>query len=143
MRMTDKDWQDAIYRPHSNEQLESLNNPNEEVEVENKFYTILGRQEFIDGDGYPRATEDDVINHLAKMQVVNNRLPRYFVKLSAHGTLVNPISPMNQMSYSIKKEEYTNGKYVEVNKRVFKFYIDFLKTKNNAYLINAEREMTG
>lgn len=143
MRMTDKDWQEAIFRPHSQERNEEFGNPNEETTVENKFYTILGKQDFVDGDGYTRAHEENVNNHLAKLQLLNNTKPRYFVKMSEFGSLLNPISSMNQSSYSFKKADFVNGKYIEVNKRVFKLYIDFLKTKNNAYLINAEKEMVG
>lgn len=69
---------------------------------------------------------------------------KYVIKTDKNFKLYNPFSIYDE------SERYTNfvdnvcrqsDKFREVSKKVFDFYVEFLKTKNISYLNNAEREM--
>lgn len=68
---------------------------------------------------------------------------RFYVKGDTHGLLLNPIG-----LYSEGREntyDKNRGKYVfhfrEVSPKCFNYYIMFLQTKNESYLLNAQREI--
>ena len=74
--------------------------------------------------------------------VFQNDRKRFFVKCNRRGGLYNP-NGMDE-EFKINRKTIDKGKtwnYTEVGMRTFEFYIKFLKTKNNAYLSNAEREI--
>jgi hypothetical protein len=66
---------------------------------------------------------------------------RYYIKTGRDGKLFNPLS---LLPADTKKYIVTHGKsewvYREVNKKVFDFYLNYLRTKNTSWLLNAERE---
>ena len=119
------------------------NNPlPDNMTVEVKTYTILGEHDYIDKQNYPRV-EPESNKALAKT-VASGRKTRYFVKIGAYGALFNPMGmfsegKQNKFLAKIGKNEF---EFKEVNSRIFDLYLNFLTSKNTAWLNNAQREMT-
>lgn len=107
---------------------------------QNIFYTTIGQHTDVDSQGFPITyTEED---SCAKLSQNNNR-NRYFIKIDTYGKPYNPIgmyseNQINKFSSKAGKKIYT---FKETNEKAFNHYINFLKTKNLAWLRNAEREM--
>ena len=111
---------------------------NEKVE---EFYTVLGKQDFL-VDKFPMVNSEQ--NALAK-KIVNttNNTSRFFIKVGAYGRPYNPIGmysegQSNKFLAKAGKPEYS---FKEVNEKTFSFYVNFLSTKNIAWLSNTEREL--
>ena len=108
-----------------------------------EVFTIKGKESFVDGDGYPRLEEGDQDDYdaFAKRITIGQR-DKYYVKRGRHGRLFNPIGLYSEGT--AKKQLRHAGKpeweYKETTQEVFDKYIRFLKTKNVAWLNNAERE---
>lgn len=113
--------------------------------IENKtdyFYTVIGKHDFIDFDNRPRSNAESS-EILAKKTITDNGNYRYYLKVGQHGKLFNPIglfSEGNNKKFNSKfgKKEWN---FKEVNQEIFNMYINFLTTKNTAWLNNAERAM--
>ncbi len=110
--------------------------------IEVKSYTILGEHDFIDTDNNPRV-EPGSTKTLAKA-IHNGRRIKYFVKAGAYGRLFNPMGmfsegKQNKFLSKIGKNEF---ELKEVNSRIFDLYLNFLTSKNIAWLNNAQRELT-
>jgi len=75
-------------------------------------------------------------------EVFTRERVKYFVKRNSRGRFLNPMGMFSEMRHA--KEMHSAGTaewtYREVNKKVFVLYLTFLKTKNQAWLLNAERE---
>ncbi len=118
----------------------TTNQKQSEQRVE-KLYCLLGQHDFIDEDNNPRLS-DNTFKVLAK-SVSGEGSTRYFIKTGAYGRICNPIGMYtegteNKFLSKIGKDEWT---FKEVNSSVFDQYVSFLRTKNIAWLTNAEREM--
>ncbi len=104
------------------------------------YYTMIGDHDYIDEEKNPLAnTENDKV--VAKRLV--GMKTRYFVKSGPHGKLFNPIGLYSEGHGNrfIAKSGKNLWAFKEVNNKVFDLYVSFLKTKNTAWLTNAEREM--
>jgi hypothetical protein len=116
-----------------------LNPTKEKSSIDTKYYTILGNHDYIDEEDKPRTEENKA---LARSITVNNRT-RYFIKIGAYGKIFNPIGlhsegKENKFLSKIGRKEWD---FKEVNMRVFDLYLNFLKSRNIAWLNNAQREM--
>lgn len=108
---------------------------------QNEYYTLYGKHNQLDEYGQPvcNSTSPDL---LAKTTLAGDK-KTYWVKVGEHGRVYNPIGMYSEG----KHNKFTNrsGKnefeFRKVNKKVFDFYVNFLRTKNLAWLHNAEREM--
>lgn len=106
------------------------------------YYTLFGQHDTLDGDGNPLTTEEK--RGYAYSRVNNsNKTETYFLKVGLYGKVFNPIGlysegKENKFLSKIGKNEYN---FTKVNKKIFDMYINFLRTKNLAWLNNAEREM--
>lgn len=108
--------------------------------IEIKYYTMIGDHEYIDDQDYPRTTE---VKSLARSITTNNKT-RYFIKVGAYGKIFNPIGlhsegKENKFLSKIGRKEWD---FKEVNARIFDLYLNFLKSRNLAWLNNAQRELT-
>jgi hypothetical protein len=101
-----------------------------------EYYTFIGHEDFIDDDNYPRIKKEEDNRILAKKKIRENGSTRYSIKLdSSTRKLFNPIM------YDINsKLENVKPVFKSVNSKTFNLYINFLKTKNQSWLLNAERE---
>lgn len=99
-------------------------------------YTFIGFEDFIDDNNYPRINQDNDTRVLAKKKIRENGSVRYSIKLdSSSRRLFNPlVYDINAKLQNIKPV------FKSVNHKTFNLYIVFLKTKNQAWLLNAERE---
>ena len=114
----------------------------QEPEDPSKYYTCFGEQEWIDDDGYSRVNSD-AKNIYAQLKVNDNGITNYFVKANKYGKLFDPSGMYTEGQHSrfskiLGTQEF---QFKKVSPRVFELYTSFLKTKNNAWLKNAEREM--
>lgn len=129
--------EDIIYRSKKDIIEPTINSSNED-----RFYTSIGEQEFIDEDGYSRVSEQ-ASNIYAKSLNNNNKETKYYVKSNRYGKLYNPTGMTTEGQHKrfnkmIGANEFN---FKRVNQRIFELYINFLKTKNTAWLNNAEREL--
>tara|TARA_R100000995_G_scaffold82725_2_gene57059 strand:+ start:469 stop:861 length:393 start_codon:yes stop_codon:yes gene_type:complete len=108
-----------------------------------RLYTIHGKHDFIDNSGFPRVEDADKGAYIHAKEIVLDKSKRYYVKVGKHGRLFNPIGIYSEGS-EYKKSNHTGNKEWKLrktNKKSFELYKNFLKTKNTAWLLNAEREM--
>lgn len=111
------------------------------IEYESDFYTIFGSHDFLNDRGFPQQDEEST-STFAKKVSTNKRNPLYYVRGSSDGHFYDPLGMYDERKHNKFKGHH--GKfhfdYIEVNERTFNFYLNYLKTKNKAYLLNAERE---
>lgn len=105
------------------------------------YYTILGQHDFLDSDNNPSCHEDSP--HVCAKKITNNTKSRFYIKTGIYGKIYNPIGlysegTANKMLAKVGKKAW---EYKEVNSKVFDMYTSFLRTKNIAWLNNAEREL--
>tara|TARA_Y100000004_G_scaffold182631_1_gene229587 strand:+ start:1225 stop:1596 length:372 start_codon:yes stop_codon:yes gene_type:complete len=115
-----------------------------ESQPENKhyeYYTIFGEHEYLDENNFPKL-KDGTKDVLAKSITIDDNT-RYFIKLGSHGKIYNPIGMFSEGTSNkfLSKIGKKAWEFKSVSPRVFDLYIKFLKTKNIAWLRNAEREM--
>jgi len=107
------------------------------------YFTLMGSEDFQDKDFNPRTKEESQLTYAKSIYVPDNNSTRYYVKLDSRGKLYNPIGtyqdkPSHQFINKICKE---SARYKDVSPKIFDMYLSFLKTKNESWLNNAEREM--
>ncbi len=107
-------------------------------------FTLFGKHDYLDADNRPRLINTTVVAEerleaYAKSVVIDGGNPRYLVKTDSTGHAYNPIG----MYADVSSERFGNPQWTfrEVNKNAFNQYLSFLRTRNNARLKNAEREM--
>lgn len=128
--------EDFIFRTDKTRNKTSTN------EDPNKYYTYFGEQEWIDDSGYSRVDKDS--DKIYAQSVPNEHgTMHYFVKANKYGKLFNPTGMYTEGHHKrfnkvLGAQEF---QFKKVNLRVFELYTSFLKTKNTAWLSNAEREM--
>jgi hypothetical protein len=127
---------DHIFNPASR-----FNSKQIDSENESEFYTIVGLEEFLDDNNTPRLSSESE-SAFAKKTIRKDGSIKYTLKLSTNGKLYNPVSMYGkeQETTFLNRVCRSNNKFVEVNQKVFDWYVQFLKTKNTAWLNNAERE---
>ena len=111
------------------------------------IYTVSGQQDYLEKGKYPcvktdSKTAQESPNAFA-MKITIGQRTKYYAKRGKHGRLYNPIGMFREgmaqkrLGHAGKLE----WRFVEIGEKAFKFYRDFLRTKNIAYLHNAEREL--
>jgi hypothetical protein len=127
-------------------------NTNRSVSNEDKFYCLLGFEDYLDDDGYPRLNNENMSNAVAKIVFSKHftdndkSYGRYYIKLDPNSKIFNPkkilssIEEKNSLSFinNICKSEWD---FKEVTPQVFQKYITFLKTKNLSWLKDAQRDL--
>lgn len=106
------------------------------------FYTMLGDHDFIDKDNRPRSNDEN--NKVVAKSVETKNNTKYFIKIGTYGKVFNPIGMFsegnnNKFLAKIGRKEW---EFKEVNPKIFDLYLNFLTTKNIAWLNNAERELS-
>lgn len=106
------------------------------------YYTIIGDHDYIDNKNNPRINNNNK-NVLAKSIEYASGNTKFFLKLGDHGKIYNPIGLYSEGTSNkfISKIGRKAWEFTEVSPKVFDLYINFLRTKNIAWLRNAEREM--
>jgi len=106
------------------------------------LYTVRGREDFVDQDGFFQVNFQRI--EQAKLNpyvhaIKHNR--RYLVKLGENGKLFNPYGPFSEGMETKQRVGRPTWKFINTTKTNFDQYINFLKTKNEVFLKNAEREI--
>lgn len=145
-RIRSSDMMSSMYSP-KDQRVRSA----DEAEEGTIVYTIFGKHDDVDQDGKPILSDlqyEDDSQLIAERRdeayakvVVSEDRNRYYVKQGPHGKLFNPVGLYQEGKISRKRAGESQWKYREVNKKVFDLYTQFLKTKNTAWLTNAEREV--
>ena len=104
------------------------------------FYTMLGTESVFDSDGYP--VTNDESKAFAK-KVYKTQLS-YYLKVGPNGRIYNPMGMFSEGSHNkfLAKLGKPEWKFTKVNHKIFDMYLNFLKTKNVAWLNTAQRELT-
>ena len=123
---------------------DSIFKPNPEKTIHdksNEFYTLIGKHKFIDSNKNPRL-DSDSDNVFAK-KIIYDSSARYYIKVGTYGKIYNPIGLFSEGTANkfLARAGKKAWEFKEVNSKVFDMYIKFLRTKNIAWLNNAEREM--
>lgn len=114
----------------------------EEASKETIRYCLIGNQDKFDKNKQPILSKDsDLV--LAKKVITENNT-KYYIKVGTYGKIFNPIGLYSEGKESkflskIGRKEFD---FKEVNPKIFDMYLSFLKTKNLAWLNNAERELS-
>jgi hypothetical protein len=120
-----------------------INKPDETtiVDKNSEYYTILGSHDFIDNNNRPQIKTENK-NVMAKCTTKNNS-KKYYVKVGAYGRIFNPMGMFSEGNNEkfVAKTGKKQFEFKEVNQKIFDLYLNFLSTKNLAWLNNAEREM--
>jgi hypothetical protein len=107
-----------------------------------KLYTISGRHDFIDQDGFFQVNFEPV--EKAKINPYVHAIKhnhRYMVKIGENGKLFNPYGLYSEGMETKQRVGRPTWKFVNTTKANFDQYVIFLKTKNEAFLKKAEREI--
>jgi hypothetical protein len=107
-----------------------------------EYYTIIGDQDFLDSNGKPRASKENN-KVVAKTVTTDDKPSRYYIKVGTYGKIYNPIGLYSEGNNTkfLSKIGRKQFEFKEVNNKVFDMYLNFLTTKNIAWLNNAEREL--
>ncbi len=111
-------------------------------------YTFSNNYDYEDDDGFPLLDTDESqdifkLPDAYAIKITRGAKTTYYVKRGKYGKLFNPIGMYSegtehrQMRHAGKPE----WEFKSTNSKVFNYYINFLKTKNAAWLNNAEREV--
>lgn len=119
------------------------NKSQEDIEANEKLFTIIGQEDFTDEQGSPCLEKNSTDTVFAKQTIRQDGSNKYMIRLSSNGKLFNPLSiyGIEQDKSFLNRVCRSNKKFKEVNEKAFDWYIRFLKTKNMAWLNNAEREI--
>lgn len=140
MSISEKELQASYYKPDDKKKKQKveLNPP-----IVVAYYTLLGKQDNVDTTGQPLLTLLDEEGSLCNegdcyAKMVNDT---YFIK-TISGQLFNPLG-MYADKKKFKKQAGSYAlKWERVAKKAFDNYLLFLRTKNAAYFLLAEREKT-
>jgi|TARA_R100000152_G_C6639631_1_gene84659 hypothetical protein len=108
------------------------------------LYTFYGKHEWLDDEGFPRLSNNsfDPSQVHAKILDTGSR-KKYYIRTGKYGKPFNPIGLYSEGT-EYKQRNHAGKPEWElkpVAEKAFGFYINFLKTKNIAWLRNAEREL--
>lgn len=119
-----------------------IQNKKEDAESVTEYYTIFGKHDDLDNDANPILIENTK-DALARKTTLNNST-KYYIKIGPHGKIYNPIGlySENQSNKYLARTGKNLWEFRQVNSKVFDLYLSFLRTKNIAWLNNAEREMS-
>ena len=113
-------------------------------------YTFSGEQDFFDDDGFPMIDlgedfDDDFFQEedAYAIKISKGRKINYYVKRGKYGKLFNPIGMYSEgrKGQQMRHAGRPEWRFEPTNEKIFNYYINFLKTKNSAWLNNAEREI--
>tara|TARA_R110000824_G_scaffold282601_15_gene470909 strand:- start:767 stop:1189 length:423 start_codon:yes stop_codon:yes gene_type:complete len=111
------------------------------------IYTVSGKHDYLEDKKYPAVkldsteAKESAIAHAMKITI--GARTKYYAKRGKHGRLFNPVGMFSEGmgSKRLHHAGRPEWRFVEIGERAFRFYRDFLRTKNIAYLHNAEREL--
>lgn len=136
-RVRDKELEGAIFVPK----------PSETPALPDSItvYTNKVNRDAFDENGHPLLNDgadeqaEDRQEACAK-KVTKEGKVYYYVKRGNNGRFYNPVRNSEQTKTPLQRLKLPEWRYKAVNEKTFLFYLEFLSTGNEAWLINAERE---
>tara|TARA_Y100000004_G_scaffold158555_1_gene184911 strand:+ start:83 stop:475 length:393 start_codon:yes stop_codon:yes gene_type:complete len=127
----------ALYKPNNIYKTED--NLNEDL-LQQEFFTLSGDEEFVLQETPRRHKADDQV--YAKRIQRKDGTYKLSIRTASDGKLYNPMSIYGEEKKSTLLDNVckSNEKFRTVNPKTFDLYVQFLSSKNLAYLYNAERE---
>ncbi len=156
-RVRTKEMEKAIYRPKQNTRQKTKHIPDETIvfcligsenELVNLNSVVITNTE----KSYPRLWDlkdkkgiksaelrDEAC---AKIDIKNGKIT-YWIKRNTNGRFLNPIGIYDEGRHmkEMKHAGRAEFRYDVVNQKVFELYLNFLHTKNFAWLTNSQREV--
>ena len=133
----------------------SISHSHNDLEQE-MYFCIKGKQEFFDNLGYPRLSNPDNEDVIAK--AIQNKKPkhfndknkfyRYYIKMGPNLELFNPIELHSTIKEKSSKFSHintickNNWNFKEVDRSVFDQYINFLKSPHPKTLKDIQRQLS-
>lgn len=108
--------------------------------LEDEYFTVSGLEDYLDVNNNPRVTSLEDNKILAKKVTREDNSTKYSIKIDSNGKIYNPVSMYVDKESFLDKVCRGSEKFKEVNFKIFNMYIHFLRTKNLAWINNAERE---
>ena len=105
------------------------------------FFTLSGKEDVVDEDGYPVLTSHKIDLICARLDISGDHR-KYQVRRDGNGSFYNPqgLYSDGYMTRTGKRISKPELDFRTVNQSVFQLYLQFLKTKNEAWLRKAERK---
>ena len=106
------------------------------------LYTVFGKQDWVDEEGFPRIDLEDFDPAQVHAKAVKgDERTKFYVKVGRHGKFFDPVGLYSEGTEYKQKRHAGRPEWElkNVSQKAFDFYINFLKTKNAAWLRNAER----
>ena len=127
----------ALYQP--NNIYKNKGDVKEDL-LQQEFFTIAGNEEFTLQETPRRHKEDNQV--YAKRLQRKDGTYKLTIRTGTDGKLYNPMSIYGEEKKSTLLDNIckSNEKFRTVNPKAFDLYVQFLASKNLAYLYNAERE---
>ena len=115
------------------------NRPNDTNQTE--YYTVIGQHKFLDNDKNPRLDKES--DKVFAKKIISNNKSKFYIKVGTYGKIYNPIGLYSEGTENkfLSKIGKRAWEFKEVNNKIFDMYVSFLRTKNIAWINNAEREM--
>lgn len=109
----------------------------ETVSHEDEFYTLFGMEDYVDDNGNTRQTQQGKKTYAKRVD------GKCLVKIGIDGRAYNPLGLYSEGHANKTLAKVGKGQYnfKRVNPKVFDLYVSFLRTKNIAWLNNANREL--
>jgi hypothetical protein len=109
----------------------------ETVSHEDEFYTLFGIEDYVDDNGNTRQTQQGKKTYAKRVD------GKCLVKIGIDGRAYNPLGLYSEGHANKTLAKVGKGQYnfKRVNPKVFDLYVSFLRTKNIAWLNNANREL--
>lgn len=104
------------------------------------YYTIRNKEDYYDDDDNPVIEDAGKLAYAKKVLNEVSNVYRYYIRINNYGKFFNPIGLYNDdTDNSSLVRGQDSVRYTEVDKNTFERYLKFLKSKNKAYLMEAER----
>ncbi len=126
----------------------------EQTNYLSEYYTLLGLEDHLDDDGYPKIDQDNnkgyakkVKNKKSKSVSDRNVSFRFYIKMDPNNNIINPVLLHSEKNHNLRTNSRLNQtcketeQYKEVSESIFNKYLEFLKTKNSKWLNAAQREL--
>lgn len=118
-----------------------IQQPNK-LSIEESYFCLIDDADFIDEDKLPRKQEQDECVLAKKVKLSDKQPYKYYVRMGFDQKLYNPLGTLaSSKNYSSLNRNSELNKFKVVSESVFNYYTMYLSTKNNIWLIKAEREV--
>jgi hypothetical protein len=106
-----------------------------------ELFTIIGKHEFLDSDKNPRLNKED--GEVCAKKIITDNNTKFYIKTGLYGKIYDPIGLYSEGTSAkfLSRVGKKAWEFKQVSSKVFDMYLSFLKTKNKAWLTNAEREL--